>query len=427
MRSSFKTLASHIPRQESFIVASKRTPFGAYGGKLKDLKASELGGLAGKAALAELPSGVEVDQVFFGNVSQSDNSTPYLARHVGHLSGLGPTVPALTLNRLCGSGFQTVITAAQTISLGEANVCLTGGTESMSGSPYTLSGASRFGNRYGLDLKLEDSLAAALVDQNPGGEKTPMGITAENLAKKYGISRDECDGQQHKCLHQRGTDAPTAFALMSQQRYASGLAAGAFTSELITVSLKPVKGKPQSLSVDEHPRPQSTLQSLSSLSSVFIPKTGVVTAGNASGICDGAAANVVMSEESLKQYGVTPLVRIAGYAWSACEPSIMGIGPVVSIQEALKKVGKTINDMDIIEVNEAFAAQWLAVQRELELPLEKTNMFGGAIAVGHPLAASGARILANLTHNLHRLDKKWALGAACIGGGQGIAVVLERC
>ncbi|WVQ72217.1 hypothetical protein IAR50_001764 [Cryptococcus sp. DSM 104548] len=411
MRTTAARLVSHIHRPQSYIAASKRTPFGAFGGKLKDLKASELGGIAGKAALAELPSEVQVDQVFFGNVMQTDNSTPYLARHVGHLSGLGPTVPALTVNRLCGSGFQTAINAVQTIALGEAQVCLTGGAEAMSMSPYTLSGAARYGTRYGVNLVQEDSLAAALTDQNPGGQKTPMGVTAENLAKKYNITRDECD----------------AFALMSQRRYAEALSDGAFTSELTTIPLKPLKGVPQSLSADEHPRPQTTLQSLTKLPSVFIPKTGVVTAGNASGICDGGAANVIMSEEALGRYGVQPLARVASYAWSACEPEIMGIGPVVSVREALKKAGKTLHDMDIIELNEAFAAQWLAVQKELELPTEKTNIFGGAIALGHPLAASGARILGNLTHNLIRLDKKWALGAACIGGGQGIAVVLERC
>ncbi|WVO15105.1 hypothetical protein L204_102749 [Cryptococcus depauperatus] len=403
--------ASLALRPESFIVASKRTPFGAFGGKLKEFKASELGGIAGRAALAELSPQVKVDQVFFGNVMQTNNSSPYLARHVGHLSGLGPGVPALTVNRLCGSGFQAAIAAAQHIALGEANVCLTGGTEAMSMSPYTLSGLVRYGTKYGLDLKQEDSLAAALTDQNPGGEKTPMGITAENLAKKYNITRDECD----------------AYALMSQQRYSEGLKGGAFASELVPVALKPVKGVPQFLQADEYPRPQSTLVSLGKLPSVFVKSTGVVTAGNASGICDGAAANIIMSKEALDKWGIRPLARIAGYAWSACEPEIMGIGPVVAVKEALKNAGKLLADMDMIDINEAFAGQWLAVQKELELPLEKTNMFGGAIAVGHPLGASGARILGNLTHNLHRLNKNWALGAACIGGGQGIAVVLEKC
>ncbi|RSH95226.1 hypothetical protein EHS25_000312 [Saitozyma podzolica] len=406
--SSARSLATKISHRSSYIVASKRTPFGAYGGRLRDLKASALGGIAGRAALDELSQEVEVDHVFFGNVSQTDNSTPYLARHVGHLSGLGPTVPALTINRLCGSGFQAAITAAQHISLGEADVCLTGGAEAMSMAPYTLSGAARFGNRYGADMKLEDSLAAALVDQNPGGTPTPMGVTAENLAKKYGITREECDD----------------YALRSQKRYAAALADGAFSAELTSVSLQTRKGL--SILVDEHPRPQSTLESLASLSPAFIPSGGTVTAGNASGICDGAAANIVMSESSLKRYNVRPLARIASYAWSACEPGIMGIGPVAATREALRKAGKSIGEMDLLEINEAFAAQWLAVQRELDLPTERTNMFGGAIAVGHPLAASGARILANLTHNLIRLDRRWALGAACIGGGQGIAVVLER-
>ncbi|ODO00392.1 hypothetical protein I350_07030 [Cryptococcus amylolentus CBS 6273] len=415
MRSTAVRLVNHIPRPQSYIVASKRTPFGAFGGKLKEFKASELGGIAGKAALAELPSEVQVDQVFFGNVTQTDNSTPYLARHVGHLSGLGPTVPALTVNRQAPNPSNPDEVQTDTLSLidsvDQADVCLTGGTEAMSMSPYTLSGLTRYGTRYGVNLVQEDSLAAALTDQNPGGEKTPMGMTAENLAKKYNITRDECD----------------SYALMSQTRYAEALSSGAFSSELTSIPLKPLKSIPQSISSDEHPRPQTTLSSLSKLPSVFIPKTGVVTAGNASGICDGAAANVIMSENAVKKWGVEPLVRVAGYAWSACEPEIMGIGPVVSVREALKKAGKGLGDMDIIEVNEAFAAQWLAVQKELELPTEKTNMFGGAIALGHPLAASGARILANLSHNLHRIDKKWALGAACIGGGQGIAVVLERC
>jgi acetyl-CoA acyltransferase 2 len=225
----------------------------------------------------------------------------------------------------------------------------------------------RFGTRYGVDLKLEDSLAAALVDQNPGGQKTAMGgepififagldmltsaVTAENLAKKYGITRDECDGMSTSPFVDAHLAYPAAFALMTQQRYNAALSSGAFTSELIPIPLKPKKGVPQLLEADEHPRPQSTLASLSSLPSVF-QKDGVVTAGNASGICDGAAANVVMSESSLQKYGVKPLARIAAYAWSACEPEIMGIGPVVSVKEALRKAGKRVDDMDIIEVNE---------------------------------------------------------------------------
>ncbi|EUC58782.1 acetyl-CoA C-acyltransferase [Rhizoctonia solani AG-3 Rhs1AP] len=402
-----------VARAQAYIVAAKRTPFGAFGGKLKDLKASELGGLASKAALATLPKETKVDSVIFGSVSQTDNSGAYVARHVGHLSGLPVTVPALTVNRLCGSGFQSIINAVQEIQLGESNVVLTGGTENMSLAPYTLHGV-RFGNtRYGVDQKLVDSLAAALIDQVPGGHPgaapTPMGVTAENLAQKYGITREQCD----------------AFALRSQQRWAAAQEAGAFDDEISPVELKGRKGT-EIFSVDEHPRPTATLETLAKLPSVFIKQTGAVSAGNASGIGDGAAANVVASEAACQQYGLPKLARIVSYGISACEPSIMGIGPVEAIKTALVRSGLKRDDIDLWDVNEAFAAQWLAVQKELELPDEKSNVFGGAIALAHPLGASGARITANLVHNLQRLNKRYGVGAACIGGGQGIAVVLER-
>ncbi|EJT50325.1 acetyl-Coenzyme A acyltransferase 2 [Trichosporon asahii var. asahii CBS 2479] len=362
--------------QDIFVVASKRTPFGAFGGKLKDLKASELGAHAAKAALAELPEGVKVDEVFFG---------------------------------LCGSGFQSLITAAQHIKLGEADTCVTGGAEAMSMSPFTLSGSNRTGMRFGQDQKLEDSLFATLTDLNPRGEKTPMGITAENLGKKYGITRQDADN----------------YALQSQQRYAQGLKDGAFKDEIAPITLKTRKGDVV-VDADEHPKPQTTIEALNKLPSVFIPKTGTVSPGNASGISDGGAANIVMGENAVKATGAKPLARVVSYAWSACEPSIMGIGPVASVHKALERAGLSLGQMDLIDINEAFATQWLAVAKELDLPNDKSNMFGGAIAVGHPLAASGARIIANLVHNLHRLDKKYALGGACIGGGQGIAVILER-
>jgi len=390
----------------AFIVASKRTAFGAFGGKLSNVNAAQLGGHAAKAALAQLPENVPIDHTVFGLVSQSDSTTPYLARHVGHYAGVPINTPALTVNRLCGSGFQAAVTASQEIKAGDAEVVLTGGTENMSMSPYTLHGV-RFGNtRYGVDLKLADSLAAALTDQVP--VPNPMGITAENLAEKYGITREQCD----------------QFALQSQQRWAKGQEEGAFKDEIVPIEIKSKKGV-DVFDTDEHPRPQVNMQTLAKLSPVF-KKDGTVTAGNASGICDGAAANVVASEEALKKYNLKPLVRIAGYGITACEPSIMGIGPVEASKIALQRAGLSLDKMDMIEVNEAFAAQFLSVQKELGLPNDKTNMFGGAIALGHPLAASGGRILANLTYNLHRLDKKYALGAACIGGGQGIAVVLER-
>lgn len=390
----------------AFIVGSKRTAFGAFGGKLSQLNAAQLGGHAAKAALAQIKPNTPVDSTVFGVVTHSDSTAPYLSRHVGHYAGVPITTPALTINRLCGSGFQAVINACQEINSGDSQVVLTGGTENMSMSPYTLSGV-RFGNtRYGVDLKLVDSLAVSLVDQVP--VPTPMGITAENLAEKYGITREQCD----------------EYALQSQTRWAEAQKAGAFKDEIVPVEVK-VKKDTVVFDTDEHPRPQTTMQSLAKLPPVF-KKDGTVTAGNASGICDGAAANVVASEDALWKHDLKPLARIAGYGVTACEPSIMGIGPVAASKLALERAGLKMSDMDLIEVNEAFAAQFLAVQKELELPADKTNVNGGAIALGHPLGASGARILSNLTYNLHRLDKKYALGAACIGGGQGIAVVLER-
>ncbi|KAI9601815.1 hypothetical protein KEM48_001101 [Puccinia striiformis f. sp. tritici PST-130] len=277
----------------------------------------------------------------------------------------------------------------------------------MSRCPYTLAGESRFGNRYGVDLKLEDSLAHALIDRVP--HPTPMGITAENLADKYSITREDCD----------------RFALESQRRWEQGRKDGAFEQEVIPVELVSRKGTVQ-FSVDEHPRPQTDETSLKKLSPVF-KKDGVVTAANASGICDGASANVVVSEGWLKQNGAKPLARIVSHHTVAVDPTIMGIGPVGAIRGALKLAGLSIGQIDLFDVNEAFAAQWLAVAKELELPLDRSNAFGGAIALGHPLGASGARILNNLTYNLIRLNKRYGVGAACIGGGQGIAVVLERC
>lgn len=395
-------------RQSAYIVASKRTPFGAYGGKLATVTAAQLGGYASKGALAELPSGIEkeIKQTIFGNVHASDNSAAYLSRHVGHYAGLPVTVPALTVNRLCGSGFQSIVNAVQDIKTGDGDLILTGGTESMSLAPYTLHGVRFGGGKYGVDLKLVDSLAAALTDMVP--QPTPMGITAENLATKYGITREACD----------------EFALQSQQRWQKANEEGAFKDEIVPVEVK-VKKATESFTTDEHPRGKTTMESLSRLPAVF-KKEGVVSAGNASGICDGAAANIVASEEALKRYGLKPLARIVSYGYTACEPSIMGIGPVESIKLALKRANLTLDDMDIVEVNEAFAAQVLSVQKELGIPNEKLNIHGGSIALGHPLGASGARITANAVHNLIRLDKKRAVVSACIGGGQGIAIVLER-
>ncbi|KXN69468.1 thiolase [Conidiobolus coronatus NRRL 28638] len=391
---------------KTFIVAAKRTPFGAFLGSLKGYSATQLGGIAAKAALAELPKNTPVDSVVFGNVCQTSACAPYLARHVGHQAGLDIQVPALTINRLCGSGFQSVINAVQEIRSGDAKVVLTGGSESMSQAPYVLRDA-RSGTKFGIDLKLEDSLFASLTDRYP--TVTPMGITAENLGQKYNISRDDCD----------------QFALISQQRWAAAQASGQFKDEIVPVEVKVKKAKVE-MKDDEHPRPQTQIENLKKLPSVFIKDTGLVTAGNASGISDGAAAIVVAGEEAVSQYGLEPMCEIVSYEYVGVEPTIMGIGPVPAIQGALKKAGLTLDQMDLIEVNEAFAAQYLAVEKELGLDRSKTNINGGAIALGHPLAASGSRILTHLAYQLKNKGLKYAIGAACIGGGQGIAVVLKN-
>ncbi|KAI7864754.1 Thiolase, N-terminal domain-containing protein [Spinellus fusiger] len=392
--------------RQAYIVSAKRTPFGIFGGKLKNLTAAELGGIASKAALSSLPKDLPVDSVIFGNVLQTDATGAYLARHVGHRAGLPHTVTALTVNRLCGSGFQSVMNAAQEIALGESDIVLAGGTENMSLSPFTLSGHSRWGNRLGVNLSLQDSLWSSLTDQYPN--PTPMGVTSENLATKYEITKKECD----------------AYALLSQTRYQNALKKGIYKDEIVPVEVAERKGT-VTVSEDEHPRSDLTLDKLADLRPVF-KKNGVTSAGNASGINDGAAALVVVSEEALKKHGLTPLARVVSWQASGVQPELMGIGPVPAIRGALARAKLELSQMDLIEVNEAFAAQYLAVEKELGLDREKTNLEGGAIAMGHPLGASGARILAHLTHALHRTQSRYALGSACIGGGQGVAVILER-
>ncbi|KAJ3197505.1 3-ketoacyl-CoA thiolase, mitochondrial [Irineochytrium annulatum] len=391
----------------TFIVAAKRTPFGAFNGKLAHLTATELGGLASTAAIKDLPAGTPVDSVIYGNVLQTSRDAAYLARHIGHRAGLPVHTPALTINRLCGSGFQSLINGIQDIHSGDSEIVLTGGTENMSQSPYALRGV-RSGTRYGVDLKLEDTLAHGLVDQYP--TVTPMGITAENLAKQYNITRKDAD----------------EYALLTQQRWAAANKAGNFKAEIAPVEIKTKKGT-ESFAVDEHPRPQTTVESLGKLPSVFIKQTGTVTAGNASGISDGAATCIVAGEDAVKSHNLKPLAKILSWFYVGVEPSIMGIGPAPAIRGALKRAGLQLKDMDLIEVNEAFAVQFLAVQKELGLDMAKTNLNGGAIALGHPLGASGARIMAHLTHELIRTNGRYAVGSACIGGGQGIAIVIERC
>lgn len=391
--------------EEIWIVAAKRTAFGAMSGAFKGISATDLAVHASKAALAQ--SGLEpneIDQVIVGNVQQTSPDAIYCARHVGLKSGLPIEVPALTLNRLCGSGFQAVVSAAEQILLGDAKAVLAGGTENMSQAPHSMWGL-REGARFGKPPEMVDTLWAALTDSFCN---TPMAITAENLAAEYGISREQCD----------------AFALRSQQRWAAGQESGAFADEIAPVEVKTRKGM-VTVARDEHPRPESTMEALAKLPPVF-KKDGVVTAGNASGICDGAAALVVVNGSWAKERGLTPLAKLVSWGVAGVEPTRMGIGPAPAIRSALDRAGLSISSVDFFDVNEAFAAQWLAVQKELELPDEKCNPNGGAIALGHPLGASGARITANLVYQLRRTGSSYAVGSACIGGGQGIAVVLER-
>ncbi|KAM6217542.1 3-ketoacyl-CoA thiolase, mitochondrial [Rhynchocyon petersi] len=388
-----------------FIVAAKRTPFGAYGGLLKDFTATDLAEFAARAALsAGNVSPDTVDSVVVGNVIQTSSDAAYLARHVGLRVGVLRETPALTINRLCGSGFQSIVNGCQDICVKDAEVVLCGGTESMSQAPYCIRNV-RFGTKFGLDPKMEDILWAALTDQHV---QLPMGITAENLAVQHKISREDCD----------------KYALQSQQRWKAAHDAGYFNNEMAPIEVKTKKGN-QTVQVDEHARPQTTLEQLRKLPPVF-KKEGTVTAGNASGVSDGAGAVIIASEDAVKKHNFTPLARVVGYFASGCDPSIMGIGPVYAISGALKRTGLSLQDMDLVEVNEAFAAQYLAVEKSLSLDPSKTNVNGGAIALGHPLAGSGSRIMAHLVHELRRRGGKYAVGSACIGGGQGIAVIIQN-
>jgi acetyl-CoA acyltransferase 2 len=405
---------SHLPlfllqmRRDVFIVAAKRTAFGTFGGMLKNITATELGAAAARGAIAQIGGHAElINNVFFGNVAHTDVSGPYIARHVALKAGVPQSVPALTVNRLCGSGFQSVVSATQDIWLNESEVVLAGGAESMSQAPFQMSGPSvRWGAPLGTNLVLEDSLWATLTDQHV---KTPMGLTAENLAVSHHISRESCD----------------AFALQSQQRFAAAQASNAFGDEIVPFEVKTKKGVTV-FDKDEHNRPQTTMESLAKLSTSF-KKDGVVTAGNASGISDGAGALILASAEACKKHNLVPLARVVNWGIAGVDPKIMGIGPVPAIQQLLAKTKLSIADIGLFEVNEAFASQFLAVEKDLGLPRERTNVNGGAIACGHPTGASGARILGHLTYQFKKSPNvRYAIGSACIGGGQGIAVLLER-
>ncbi|KAG6975113.1 hypothetical protein JG688_00002705 [Phytophthora aleatoria] len=389
-----------------YIVAAKRTPFGNFGGKLKDITATDLCAHAAKATLAAAKlDPALVDMIQVGNVAPTSPDGAYIARHVQLKAGIPQDKPALTINRLCGSGFQSVVGGTQEILLGEAEIALCGGAENMSQSPLAVYGhQARFGVGLGAGLNLQDTLWSALTDSYA---KMPMGMTAENLADKYKITREECD----------------AFGLRSQTRWAEAQAAGWFDAELAPLEVKAGR-KTEEFAVDESPRTVD-MAKLAKLKPVF-KKDGVVTAGNASGVSDGAGAVLLASEEAAKKHNLTPLARIVSYQVSGVDPTIMGIGPVPAITGALKRAGLKKSDIDIYDINEAFAAQWLSCVKELEIDPDIVNQSGGAIALGHPLGASGSRITAHLAHALQRTGKKYAVGSACIGGGQGIALVLEN-
>jgi acetyl-CoA acyltransferase 2 len=395
-----------VPDDAVVFLSGARTGFGTFGGTLKDLSATDLGAIAARAAIAR--SSVEaaaVDHVVFGNVLQTSADAIYLARHIGIRAGVPIETPAVTVNRLCGSGFEAVAQGAQQILLGESQVVLAGGTESMSQAPHVVRGA-RWGLRLGPAGPLEDTLWEALRDPSCG---LSMAETAENLATKYRISRQAVD----------------CYAARSQAAAVAGWEAGAFSDEVVPVSIQNRKTKQtEDWAADEHMRPGTTPEALAKLPPYF-KKDGVVTAGNASGISDGAAALVMASGRFASERGLRPLGRLLAWASVGVEPAYMGIGPAPAARKALQRAGLNLEDMDLVEVNEAFAAQYLAVEQELGLDRERTNVDGGAIALGHPLGASGARITLHLLHALRRRGGRYGLGSACIGGGQGAAVIIE--
>jgi acetyl-CoA acetyltransferase family protein len=385
------------------IVAGARTPMARYTGSFSEVSAIDLGAHASKEAIRR--SGVdpaEIDHAIFGNVLQTSADAIYGARHVGLKAGLRMETPAVTVNRLCGSGIEVIAQAGQRLLLGEANVVLAGGMENMTQAPFVIRGA-RTGLKLGAGV-LEDFLFVGLTDSYCG---MPMALTAEKLAEQTGITRKDSD----------------AYALRSQQAAEAASRAGYFKEEIVPVEVK--QGKEAILvSEDDHRRPETTMEILERLPPSF-KKDGMVTAGNASGIVDGAAAVVVTREKTAKEHGWKPVGRIVSWAVAGVDPSIMGIGPVPSTRKALELAGLKLEQIDRVEVNEAFASQYLAVEKELGLQRDKTNVNGGAIALGHPLGASGTRLVITVLNELRRKNLRYGLAAACIGGGQGIAMIVE--
>ena len=390
---------------EVVIVAAVRTPIGSFGGSLKDISTVELGSLVIKNAIER--AGLEpeqVDEVIMGNVLGAGLGQN-VARQMSVHAGVPVTVPAFTINKVCGSGLKAVQLAVQAVLCGDAEVVVAGGAENMSQAPYILPNqrwGSRIGNATVVDTMLRDGLTDGFEDYH-------MGITAENVAEQYGITREEQD----------------SFALQSQKRAVAAVEAGRFKEEIVPVEIPQRRGEPLVFDTDEFPRKDVSLEGLSKLRPAF-QKDGSVTAGNSSGINDGAAAVVVMSAEKAKELGVPVLATIKSYASAGLDPKVMGCGPIYASRKALEKAGLTVADLDLVESNEAFAAQACAVAKELNLDLEKVNVNGGAISLGHPIGASGCRILVTLLHEMQKRDAKRGLATLCIGGGMGTALIVER-
>jgi acetyl-CoA C-acetyltransferase len=392
-------------QREVVIVSGVRTAIGKFGGSLKDVPPTELAALVVREVLAraELP-GDQVGHVVFGNVIATEPKDMYMARVAAINGGVSEAAPALTVNRLCGSGLQAIISAAQTILLGDTDVAIGGGAENMSRAPY-ITPDTRFGARMG-DARLVDMMLGALNDPF---HTVPMGITAENVAQKYGITREQQD----------------ALAVESHRRAARAIAEGRFKEQIVPVTRR-VKGKEVSFDTDEHVRPDVCLDDLSGMRPAFQKTGGTVTAGNASGINDAAAAVLMMERGAAEKRGIKPLARLVSYAHAGVDPLYMGIGPVPATRIALERAGLAIHDIDVIEANEAFAAQACAVIQELQLDSDKVNPNGSGISLGHPISATGALITVKALHELKRVNGRFALVTMCIGGGQGIAAIFEN-
>ena len=391
--------------REVVVVSGVRTAIGTFGGSLKDVAPCELGALVVREALARAGvKGEDVGHVVFGHVINTEPRDMYLSRVAAVNGGVSAETPAFNVNRLCGSGLQAVVSAAQTILLGDADIAIAGGAESMSRAPY-LAPAARWGSRMG-DAKMVDMMLGALHDPF---HTIHMGVTAENVAREFGISREQQDQT----------------ALESHQRASRAIQAGYFKDQIVPVTIKSRKGDIQ-FDTDEHVRHDATIDDMTKLKPVFAKENGTVTAGNASGLNDAGAALVLMERSEAEKRGLKPLARLVSYGHAGVEPKIMGIGPVPATRKALERAGLTVKDLDVIEANEAFAAQACAVTKELGLDPAKVNPNGSGISLGHPIGATGALITVKALHELQRIGGRYALVTMCIGGGQGIAAVFER-